>query len=242
MVAGLTVPQFAAANAAVVFAAALQGSIGFGFGLAGAPLLLLVDPRLVPGPILGVSFFLALLSTIREHQAMHVHGMAWALVGRVPGTLLGAAAIAVLQARLVTLALGILILSGVVMSVLRLRFPERRGTLVAFGALSGFMGTVSSIGGPPIALLYQHAPGPRIRATLGGFFMVGVAMSIAALAAVGRFGPAELRVAGSLLPAMVLGFLISGTLAPVVDQGRSRIAVLAVSAIAAIAVILKELL
>ena len=40
--------------AAVIMAigCALQAAVGFGFALFSAPLLLLIDPRFVPGPIL----------------------------------------------------------------------------------------------------------------------------------------------------------------------------------------------
>ena len=56
-----------------------------------------------------------------------------------------------------TLLFGGLILLGVCLSLSGLRLPPIRGVLVGAGALSGVMGTVASIGGPPMALLYQDA-------------------------------------------------------------------------------------
>ena len=59
------------------------------------------------------------------------------------------------------------------------------------GALSGFMGTIVSIGGPPIALLYQNESGPSLRGTLSAFFVVGVALAIIGLCAVRTFRRTE---------------------------------------------------
>ena len=47
--------------------AILQGSVGFGLGLIGVPLLVLIDPVFVPGPLLLAAFLLNLLMSHREH-------------------------------------------------------------------------------------------------------------------------------------------------------------------------------
>ena len=52
---------FLLATTAVALGALIQGTIGFGLGLFAAPLLILIDPRLVPGPILVSSAVLTVL-------------------------------------------------------------------------------------------------------------------------------------------------------------------------------------
>ena len=69
---------------------------------------------------------------------------------------------------------------------------KRPSTLFGAGVLSGFMGTVSGIGGPPVALLYQHESGRTLRATLPRYFLVGGAITMVTLVAVGKLGRAEL--------------------------------------------------
>ena len=39
------------------------------------------------------------------------------------------------------------------------------------GLLSGFMGTITSVGGPPMAMVYQNMPGPKVRA---GFMLIPI--------------------------------------------------------------------
>jgi uncharacterized membrane protein YfcA len=93
-----------------------------------------------------------------------------------------------------------------------------------------------------MALVYQHESGPRIRATLSAYFVVGVAISLTGLAWVGRFGLTEVALAGALLPAILIGFWVSRHTARRLDRGSLRPALLTVSAASAAAVIVKHLI
>jgi hypothetical protein len=70
------------------------------------------------------------------------------------------------------------------------------------------MGTISSVGGPPMALLYQHSGAAKLRATLAAYFVFGVVFSLVALHSVGRFGWLELKMALLLTPGMLGGFFL----------------------------------
>jgi len=64
---------------------------------------------------------------------------------------------------------------------------------------SGLMGTLSSIGGPPVALVFQGTEPARFRATLGVHLIVGASLSLLAVWWVGRFGATELTLSGILV-------------------------------------------
>jgi uncharacterized membrane protein YfcA len=134
-----------------------------------------------------------------------------------------------------------LVLVAVLMSVSGLRFRPVWSVLVVAGALSGIMGTIASIGGLPVAMVYQDAKGTRLRATLSSFFWIGTIMSLVALRAVGRFGAYEVRLTLLLVPSMMLGYVISQWTKRLVDRGRTRVAVLLVAAISGILVIVRQL-
>ena len=153
--------------------ATLQGAIGFGMGLLAAPLLILLDPRFVPAPILACTLVLTLLMAYRERHAIDLRGIKWAMLGRVAGTVVAGGILAIVAADTLVLLFGVFILAAVAMSVSGLRFVPTGRALVAAGVLSGVLGTVAAVGGPPLALLYQDAPGARIRSTISGFFVVG---------------------------------------------------------------------
>jgi hypothetical protein len=63
---GVPLITIIASNAIMSIASSLQASVGFGLALLAVPLLALVDPRLVPGPMLLAGSLLALASAYRE--------------------------------------------------------------------------------------------------------------------------------------------------------------------------------
>ena len=155
--------------------------------------------------------------------------------------MLGAAMLTGLSPRYMSLAVGLVVLAGVAMTASGIHLRPRAPTLLVAGVLSGFMGTTAAIGGPPLALIYQHAEGPRLRGTLAGYFVVAAAISIAVLALAGRFGLHDLLAGVALLPGVVLGYSFSHRAARWVDRGFTRHAVLLVSALAALALVVRAL-
>ena len=234
--------QLALAWAVVAVGAALQGAVGFGLGVIGAPLLVLIAPGLVPGPLLLVAFVLTLLLTYRERRAVDLSGMQWAITGRFVGVVLAAVALVLFPRHWMSTAIAISVLVAVGISASGLRLRPGNAALFGAGAVSGLTGTIASIGGPPMAMLYLDAAGPRLRGTLSGQFVVGTLMSLLALGAIGRFARTEFVLGIVLLPGMLAGFAFSGWLVTHLDRGRTRTAVLATSALAGVMVLLRQLL
>ena len=222
----------AAAIAVVALGSAVQGAVGFGLALVAAPLLVTIDPGLVPGPLLCAAMTLVALSAYRDRGAIETSALKWSLVGRLPGAAAGALTVAWIPVQQLGLLVSGLVLFAVVLSVSGLRIRPSPRTLLGAGALSGFMGTAVAIGGPPMALLYQHEPGPRLRGTLGMYFVLGGLVSLAALRLAGRLGAEELRWAALLIPGVLLGFVAATRLTPLLDRGHSRSAVLGTSVLA----------
>ncbi len=232
----------AVAAVVVAFSAWIQGSVGFGYALVSAPLLALFAPEMVPGPIMLSSIALSIGAAVRERASIDRRGVALALVGRVPGVVLGAAALALLPGDSLGVAFGAIVLVAVALSLSGLRLPLTTGTLLGTGFVSGVMGTMTSIGGPPMAIVYQDARGPELRATLNTYFAFGSAMSLPALALAGHFGPQQAVDGLLLIPATAIGFALSGATRSFLDGGRTRAAVLATAAVSAIAVVAQALL
>jgi len=228
---------FGLASLVVAAGAALQGAIGFGLGVFAVPLLLLFVPSLVPGPLLASSLLLTVLLAHHDRAGINWRDLAWALSGRSVGIAAAALLLATVSPRAMALWSGGLVLFAVGLSASGLHVQPAPRSLLAAGTLSGVLGTAVSIGGPPIALLYQRETGPRLRGTLAAFFLIGVAMSLVGLRAAGRFGLTELRLAGFLLPGVLVGFLVSRRLGHLLDRGFTRPAILVVSALSSLLVI-----
>jgi uncharacterized membrane protein YfcA len=229
-----------AATMVVAVGATLQGSIGFGLGLFSVPLLVLIDPAYVPGPLLLASLVLTALVLYRERHAVRLADLKWAVVGRVVGIGIALIALRVVPADRIAVLFGSLVIGAVLLSASGIHVAVRPGALLGAGVLSGFMGTSVSIGGPPMALLYQRETGARLRGTLAAYFMIGVSLSIVGLSLIGRFGPPEVLRAAILVPGIVLGALVSRYTARRLDRGYIRKAVLVVSALSAVVVVLRQ--
>lgn len=223
----------AVAGLVVAAGALVQGAVGFGLALVAAPLLAIVDPALVPVPLLLVSGAHALLTLLRERAETDWAGVCWALVGQLPGIALGVLAVAALPSRAFLAAVAATVLVCALLSTLPWRPRPTRPALLVAGLVSGITGTAASIGGPPVALLYQGEGGPRVRATMAAYFVVGSVLSLVGLLVGGQVTGEHLGAAAALLPFVVAGFLLSGPARRVLDRGWVRPAVLAISVVGA---------
>jgi uncharacterized membrane protein YfcA len=216
---------------------AVQGSVGFGANLVAAPLLVLLDPDFVPGPTIVATGLLNLLVIRREGPSGVDHTVHTAIAGQLVGVLGAGALLAVISDEALTLIFAGLVLLAVALSVAGWHLAKTRPNLAGVGLLSGFMGTVSGIGGPPIAMVYQHADGPTLRGTLARYFTAGNALAIPTLIVAGRLGWAEVPLIAVLLPGALVGYATSGWLAAHVDRRRARPLILGLSTAAALIVL-----
>ncbi len=178
-----------------------------------------------------------------RHEPHHIdsRGFTWIILGRVPGTMLGAWIVTAVSALRLSAIAGGAVLVAVAISVAGMHVQIRRRSCVVAGAASGVMNTTAGIGGPPVALLYQHEEGPVVRSTLAAVFFVGTVMSIAVLARNGALPWWHVKLGLVLAPAAVVGAIVSRPLKPVLDAGWLRPAVLAFAATSALVTIVNAL-
>jgi uncharacterized membrane protein YfcA len=178
----------------------------------------------------------------RERDALDLSGTGWALAGRVPGTIAGALLLVVLPERGLSLLLAAVVLAGVVFATLGWAPPPRRRNLAVAGAASGLLGTATSIGGPPMALVMQGSKGAQLRGNMSAFFLVGSTLSVAVLAATGSVHRESAVMFLLLIPATVLGYVASRFVNRHLDAARLRRASITVSCVGALMLIGQQLL
>ena len=229
------------ANLVVVVGAIIQASTGVGGGFVVVPALAAIDVFLIPGPMILASLPLSIAMALRGRQTLdtaHFPAIAW---GLVPGSIAGAWLLTRVPLENAGALFGGVVLIAVGLSVAGLVVPLGRWSCALTGAVAGVCGTSGGNGGVVLALLYQHADGPTLRATLGLLYGLASALMLCILALFGRFGPHELALGLLLVPGFLLGFVLSGRIATALDGGHARSAVLTLAVASALALIASSL-
>ncbi len=224
-----------------MIAAAIQGSIGFGANLFAVPLLALINPELIPIPILIVNPIMNFMLAWRERGNVDRPVLISALVGRVPGVVLGVLALSLISSDRLGLLFGVLLLVAIGLQLSGLNLSRTRTTVTLAGGVSGFMATAVGVGGPPMALALKDLTGPTFRATMSPYFVIGSSLSIFGLILGGQFEISDIWNSLLLLPAAIAGVLISGPLRSRVDSARIVYFIYLLSSAGAIALLLRSL-
>jgi uncharacterized membrane protein YfcA len=226
----------------VVLGAAVQGSIGFGASLVSIPLLLLIEPSLVPGPAAVAGLAINLIGMAIGFEHTDWRGVRWSAVGLLPGTLLAALALSVFSGTAIALLSATAVLAAVAVSAVGLRPVGGRRVLLGAGFFSGYLNTTAGVGGPPMALAYQDAPARTLRSTLPVVFVVATVLTMVTLVPTGHLTAMDWRIGLLLAPGGAIGYYGSRGIAARIDGDRLRIAVLVVSAVSALAAVARVLL
>ncbi|WP_347310512.1 sulfite exporter TauE/SafE family protein [Defluviimonas sp. SAOS-178_SWC] len=237
-----TSPAVAALVLLIVFAASVvQFGLGMGFGLTAAPLLALIDPMLVPAPALFIGLVTSSWGAWRERGAIRWAEVAPAAFGRIVGVALSAAILSLAITReTFSLLFGLFVGLAVLLSVTGWRLAFTRRNIVAMATVSGLMGTITSVGAPPLAIVYQGQPAHKARPTLAAFFAIGCAISLAGLFATGWATVRDAGLAVLMLPGVLAGAVVAGRIGTRLDR-RYRPMLLSVAGIASGLLILRGL-
>lgn len=237
----VTLLDFIAAGLVIALGATLQASTGFGAGLIVVPLLALIHLDFVPGPVIFASLNLSLLMTLVGRDAInrvHLHTVS---IGLIIGMLIGAVSLSRLAPNYLGAMFGLLILLAVFVTALGIRMEFTTPNSLIAGAVSGFMGMTAAVGAPVLALLYQYEKGNRLRATLAFLYLFSSVGMLLLLHLMGRFRRHEFLLGLGLLPGILIDYALASRVAPYVDRGYSRYAVLIISTVSALALIVKSL-
>jgi uncharacterized membrane protein YfcA len=228
--------------AAVLLGSVVQSAVGLGVGLVAAPVTALLEPELMPGALLMVAVLMPCITLIHDHHDIDWRGLSWSLPARIPGTLVGVWVVTTLTARELGIAIGVVVLVAVAATWRAIHVPVNRATLSAAGFASGITGTATSIGGPPIAIIYQHRPAREIRTTMAVYFLVGALLSLVALLLSGELTGTQALAAVALLPFLALGALLGTLTRRSLPAHVIRPAVLVVCSASALVLLVRSLL
>ncbi|MER5856247.1 sulfite exporter TauE/SafE family protein [Streptomyces sp900105245] len=210
----------------VAAAAFVQGASGLGFALIVAPVAGLLDPGLLPVFVLTAMIPLNLYVAWRERRSLDLRGARWITAARLAATPAGLALLWVIPEGDLGAVVGAATVLAAVVSLAVPAFVPGPGAYVGAGLVTGLTETATGVGGPPLALVYQHRPPGELRATVAVCFLVGEVASLCLLFVTGRGRAADLGWALLLLPALAAGAWLSRLVHQRVDTRRMRAFVL----------------
>ena len=240
-----SLPLWAAIFAAVVVfvSALLRGFVGFGFALAGVPLLSLVLPpvEIVPAvAAIGIPAGLLLIGKIG--RAADWRSTGHLTVGALPGLPLGVWALSTLSADTMRAIIGAIVLVSVFLLWRGFHFRRTPPTQarMGMGFLSGVINGATTMGGPPVIIYYLAMPGEVAvgRASiLAYFFFLSIATTASTWIA-GLLTERAIAWTVLMLPCFFLGSWLG-------DRGFDksnaatyrRIALLALAGVAVVAIV-----
>lgn len=204
-----TPAAYLACGAALVVSSATHRITGQAFGLILAPLVAISAPSHVPALVLLCGLPVMVYGFKGDWATIEWREISYAFVGRVVGSIAAGYGIATFADQdVICVSVAICVLVGVGLSLTKLRIGISPVSLTIAGTLSGGMATLTSVGAPPMGLLYQNEGFHRARSTLNAFFLFGALASVASLVAFDLIGFSDLVFAAALTPAMALGVVL----------------------------------
>jgi uncharacterized membrane protein YfcA len=224
---------------AVMVAALIQGAIGVGFALVVAPIAAITRPDLLPGAILVLMLPLNAFVAWRERSHFDLRSVSWITTGRFAGTFVGFWILIAVTTPMLNLVVGATIVLAAVATKFAPKFTPSPTAYLGAGLITGVTETATGIGGPPLALVYQHHPAPTLRATIALCFLLGEIFSLAVLALKGKLGLDECSTALALMVPLVLGLAGSGWVHRWLGAERLRNALLLFAVVSGLVLLLE---
>lgn len=219
----------------------VQATLGIGAGLVAGPALTVIEPELLPGPMLAMAMVVNVRNAVADRQSTHVLAWKRALLGAPLGLGLGAVVLSFTNVKTLSLLISFFVLGAVALQLSGLKPPS--GTISDYiaGTATAFSSTVAALPGPMFVVFHGHRPPGTIRGTLASFMLLVTPAILLFLAIDGRFGFRQFALAVALAPGMFLGLLLGKALRPRISIDRFRVIILSVASLSAVAVIIRTI-
>lgn len=212
--------------AITILGSVVHGTTGIGLGLVAGPALLAIDPRFVPGPLLLSTLIVGSRHLVVERRNIDRAILARLIIGLPFGTVAALLLMTNVDQRMMALGIGGLVMMASTALLLGLELPRTPPYEVVGGAAAAFGSMTAAIPGPALVLSLHDMPGPSMRPTLAAIGNILGLVAAVGLAAVGRFGPEELKLLGLLVPFVLGGLYLARFVRPWLDHRFFRSSVL----------------
>lgn len=186
----------------------IQTALGFGMAVLAAPIIVVLRPQWVPVVLTVTALVLSLMNVWHLRRDIQIRAMLAPIITRIPGTLIGTWILLQLPVQALQLLVAAAVLLAVMVSAFGRAFEATPTRLGLAGFVSGIMGTTTSIGGPPMALVMQHGQARTTRANLALYFAYSCVLSLLSYQFSGLLTATLWLESLSFIPAALVGFAL----------------------------------
>jgi hypothetical protein len=192
----------------IVIGAITQSAVGIGFGIP-ACFLIILEPTMVPSCIVLMGTFLAFSNAFLSFKDIIKDDLIYSFSGRVVGTFISVPLISLtIGTKSYLIIFGLLLLITVFLSAKKWSIAATKKNVTIAGLCSGFMGTLTGVGGPPMAIVYQNSDAKNVVATLNMFFGIGALFSVLVLTYIDLINFREIMRCLLLAPGIIAGIIL----------------------------------
>ena len=208
----LTIYELVFIGLLLFVAASIQGLLGYGFAVISSPILVQIDPALVPALLSLLALPLTIRIFVRERVEVTWSPMKYLLIGRVVGGPLGLLCLMYLEQRILSTTIGSIVLFAGLASYFG--WTLERNSISSFnaGMFSGVFAMIAGVGGPPVAILYRDTKGKEFRPSLNAVFTFGILITLTLLLIDGRIYQDHLYMFAYMILPSLLGISLSSKL------------------------------
>ena len=235
----MSITEYLIALAFLAIGCGVQATLGIGAALVAGPALTVIDPDLIPGPMLAMVMVVNIRNAVADRQSTDVVAWRRALVGAPVGLGMGVFILAYSDAEALTLLVSSFVLAAVALQLSGLKPPTGITSDYVAGAATAFSSTVAALPGPMFVIFHGHRTPGTVRGTMASFMLFVTPAILVFLAFDGRFGIRHLFLAAILTPGMFLGLLLGKTLRSKISLDRFRGLILSVASLSAAVVIVR---
>ena len=159
----------------------VQGVLGFGFAVIASPIIIQIEPYLVPQLLSLLGLPLAIRVFYREKDQVDFSKVKPLILGRLIGGPIGLLFLLNLPQRYLSISVGFIVFIAGVGSFFGWVINRNSVNSFLAGTFSGIFGMIAAIGGPPVALLYRNTKSQEFRPSLNSVFSIGILITLSLL-------------------------------------------------------------
>ena len=220
---------------------AVQGVLGFGFAVIASPIIVQIEPSLVPQLLALLGLPIAVRVFYREKEEVDLSKVKPLILGRLIGGPLGLLLLLNLSEKYLSISVGFIVFIAGAGSFFGWEIKRNASNSFFAGTFSGIFGMIAAIGGPPVALLYRNTKSQEFRPSLNSVFSIGILITLSLLILSGNLYIDHLILFMLFLPVVLIGIRISSSLFSKVSDSFIAQSVTYFSIISGLYVILRNI-